>query len=357
MPLHLVTYGIDKLSGSLRYIEEVPSGLACNCICPKCGSVLEAHKGNIQRHHFQHHSVAECKGAFESQIHLLSKAIIEENKALMLPIYSGRFCSFPQKQENFSDVFQECAQDDLQPDCLCKYQDEYGNVQTLWVEIFYSHAVDDDKARKIQERHITCLEIDVSQLFKDTETIDKNTLTDFLLNNPNNRHWINYPQGDEQVLAEAEEIRKQGNIIHFLKKYSNTDISTDRFQSLIYCLFSMGYTLPQKDYNSIYIFVKKHLSDYQSFNPIIQRCYVSAVQLLFCQLVVTSFANNNEKIQLLKSYCFNRKDIINALDQRVNTVIALGARQYRPQSTTVIKIKQPQYIVDKKGRFVKRRRL
>jgi hypothetical protein len=158
-------------------------------------------------------------------------------------------------------------------------------------------------------------------------------------------------------LAEAEEIRKQGNIIHFLKKYSNTDISTDRFQSLIYCLFSMGYTLPQKDYNSIYIFVKKHLSDYQSFNPIIKRCYVSAVQILFCQLAVTSFANNNEKIQLLKSYCFNRKDIINALDQRVNTVIALGARQYRPQSSPVIKIKQPQYIVDKKGRFVKRRRL
>ena len=107
----------------------------------------------------------------------------------------------------------------------------------------------------------------------------------------------------------------------------------------------------------MYVFVKKYLSDYQSFNPIIQRRYVSAVQILFCQLVVTSFANNNEKIQPLKSYCFNRKDIINALDQRVNTVIALGTRQYRPQSATVIKRKQPQYIVYKKGRFVKRRRL
>ena len=31
---HLVTYGKDKDIGVPRYIEDVPSGLACKCIYP-----------------------------------------------------------------------------------------------------------------------------------------------------------------------------------------------------------------------------------------------------------------------------------------------------------------------------------
>ena len=358
MSLHLITFGIDKTTGMLRNIEDVPSGLACNCVCPKCGSLLEAHKGKEHRHryHFQHHSIAECKGAFESQLHLLSKAIIEDNKMLMLPVYAGRFCAYPQKQQSFTEVFKECTQGDLQPDCLCKYMDETGVEQTLWVEILYTHAVDEDKARKIQERHVACVEVDVGQLFKDAETIDKEVLTDFLLNSPNNRQWINNPQGDELVLAEADEIRKQESIVSFLKEYSNFEVRIGRFQSLIYCLFSTGYNLSQRDYNSIYVFVKKYQQSYHSLAPVIQQRYISAVQVLFCHLVVTTHPNNVQRTRSLVEYCFDRKSIIDNFGQRVNFVVELGAIQYRPQSMTNIRHSQPKYVLQQ-GRFVRKRRL
>ena len=140
-----LTYGIDKITGKLRYIKDVESGLACKCICPNCRGELVAHKGEERCHHFKHYSVAECKGAFESQLHLLSKEIIEEHKVLMLPQYNGRYSVvYPPKRQSLTEVIKECSQIDLKPDCLCKYIDEQGNEQMLWVEIYYSHAVDEE---------------------------------------------------------------------------------------------------------------------------------------------------------------------------------------------------------------------
>lgn len=338
MPLHLVTYGIDRTTGALRNIEDVPSGLACNCVCPKCRFALEAHKGKVQRPHFQHHSVAECKGAFESQLHLLSKDIIEENKSLMLPVYAGRYCFYPQRQQTFAEVVKECAQDDLQPDCLCKYMDEQGNEQTLWVEILFSHAVDEEKARKIRERKIACVEVDVSELFKDSEVIDRGTLTDFLLNSPDSRKWINNPQGDEQVLAEADEIRKRESISEFLIQNSDDEARIWKFQTLTYCLFSTGYTLQQKDYLDLYGFVKKHQADLGNLTPVIQRRFVSAVQMLLCHLVVIGKFNVKKfsKEEQLRIICADRNGLTQQLPQWVNDVIRLGTGVYQPQRTKVV---------------------
>lgn len=339
MPLHLVTYGIDRTSGELRNIEDVPSGLACNCICSKCGSVLEAHKGKVYRYHFQHHSVAECKGAFESQLHLLSKDIIKENKSLMLPVYAGRYSYYPHRRQNFTEVVKECAQDDLQPDCLCKYTDEQGNEQTLWVEILYSHAVDEEKARKIREWKIACVEVDVSELFKDAEVIDRDTLTNFLLNSPDRRKWINNPQGDEQVLAEADEIRRRESISEFLIQNSDDETRIWKFQTLTYCLFSTGYTLRQKDYLCLYGFVKKHQADYDNLTPVVQHRFVSAVQMLLCHLVVTGKFNvrNFPKEKQLFAVSIDRKGLTQQLPQWVNDVIRLGAGLYQPQHTRVVR--------------------
>lgn len=339
MPLHLVTYGIDRTTGELRNIEDVPSGLACNCVCPKCGFPLEAHKGKVQRYHFQHHSVAECEGAFESQLHLLSKDIIKENKSLMLPVYAGRYSYYPHRRQNFTEVVKECVQDDLQPDCLCKYTDEQGNEQTLWVEILYSHAVDEEKARKIRERNIACVEVDVSELFKDAEVIDRDTLTNFLLNSPDRRKWINNPQGDEQVLAEADEIRRRESISEFLIQNSDGETRIWKFQTLIYCLFSTGYTLPQKDYSSLYGFVKKHQADYGNLTPIVQRRYVSAVQMLLCHLVVIGKFNvrNFPKEKQLFAVSIDRNGLTQQLQHWVNVAIRLGTGLYQPQHTRVVR--------------------
>ena len=354
--MHLITYGKDKITGEPRYIEDVPRGLDCNCVCLECGSKLEAHKGNVQRHHFQHYSVAECKGAYESQLHLLSKAIIEENKALMLPFYAGKYCSLPQKRQSFTEVVQECAQDDLQPDCLCKYMDEHGKEQTLWVEIFYSHAVDDEKSRKIQERHIACVEIDVSSLFGDVEEIDKDVLTDFLLNRPDCRYWINNPQGDEKVLAEVDEIRNQESIISFIIKHSDDESCLHLFHAITYCLFSTGYRLLSKDDSRLYRFIKECQSSYESLNPVLQRRYVSALQMLLCNLVVTGKYNIRgftiEK--QLYAICYDRNNLVQQLPYWVDKATRLGESLFQPQRKPIVRQSSPYFFNGHK--YVKRRR-
>lgn len=341
---HLVTFGKDKITGKLLNISEVPSGLACNCVCSFCGSDLEAHKGNIKRHHFQHHSSAECKGAFESQIHLLSKSIIEKNKSLMLPQYIGQYSFIPEKKQVFSEVIQEVSQDDLRPDCLCKYLDEYGNEQELWVEILFSHAVDENKVKKIRERHIACIEIDVSQLFYDKETIEEDVLTDFLLSSIENRMWINNPLGDERILKKANEVRMAGSMVDYLiRNYEEN--RTGVFCQIMYCLFLTGYRLSSKDYSEFYNFIKSHKIDYQTFDKEMQWRYISAVQILLCHLTVIGRINDgiHSREQLLLFACFTLN---------ISTPNLLEWINFVPKET--LPVQQPRFNI----RFpVRRRRL
>lgn len=352
---HLVTFGKDKITGKLLNISEVPSGLACNCVCSFCGSDLEAHKGTVQRHHFQHYSSADCVGAFESQIHLLAKEIIEENKCLMLPKYIGQFSIIREKRQDFSEIVLELSQDDLRPDCICKYLDEQGNEQTLWVEILNSHAVDGLKAEKICERHIACVEIDVSQLFKDKETVDKETLTEFLLNSAENRKWINNPLGDERILAEADEVRKNGSIVDFLNSgYKEECI--ENFYPIMYCLFLKGYRLSSEDYKNFYYTVKLHSLDYRTLNPVAQWLFVSVVQMLLCHLFVTGKINDGKcsREQQLSFVCFKLNSSNLQFSEWIKIVL-----QYPSQGSQSPHLSRsynsPRYIV-KGNRFVKFRR-
>ncbi len=331
---HLVTYGIDKQTDELRYIKDVDRGLACNCKCPYCSGDLVAYQGQKIKHHFKHRSGADCKGAFESQLHLLSKEIIEENKVLMLPEYQGRyFVVYPPYKQTFTEVVKECPQDDLQPDCLCKYQDEQGNEQTLWVEIYYSHAVDEVKAQKIRERKLSCVEIDVSRLFKDKDIVDKDILTDFLLNHSDCRHWINNPYGD-RLFIKANEVRQQESIIPFLKEYSVDATLIESFKLLMFQMFvPLDFQLKRKDCAVLCEYVKEHQANYSLLDPIPLRIYVSALQILLCNLIVKGRLSYNRlwsKEKQLYQCCADR----NVLQQKIHywTTVVLRNDMSQPLS-------------------------
>lgn len=55
-----IYFGVNKLTGELKHISEVPSGQKCNCICAACLQPFEARKGTRRRHHFAHVSNYEC---------------------------------------------------------------------------------------------------------------------------------------------------------------------------------------------------------------------------------------------------------------------------------------------------------
>lgn len=70
---NLFQYGLKD--NILVHIDNVENGLNCDCSCPNCGEPLVAHNnaGNRKAKHFQHHSLKDCVGAYETVIHLLAK--------------------------------------------------------------------------------------------------------------------------------------------------------------------------------------------------------------------------------------------------------------------------------------------
>jgi competence CoiA-like predicted nuclease len=53
---------------NLISIDEVESGLACDCFCPACKKQLIAKKGKVNVHHFAHYKVKDCNGGIETAI-------------------------------------------------------------------------------------------------------------------------------------------------------------------------------------------------------------------------------------------------------------------------------------------------
>lgn len=78
----------EATDGRLVDIDNVPSGLACNCTCPGCGRAMVAKKGDVQAHHFAHHAQQDgqsCVSAGETALHKFAKRILDERLEIVLP--------------------------------------------------------------------------------------------------------------------------------------------------------------------------------------------------------------------------------------------------------------------------------
>lgn len=187
----------EDLSGRIVHIKEVPNGLDCNCICPKCRQRLVA-KNNIdneRQSHFAHYdSSSNCHGAYMSAIHKLAEQIIYEEKMVMAPAYG----SIDNTKLVFTEVELEKRVDrsDLQPDIVGITAD--GN---RWaIEIRYTNEIDSKKTKKIKESKMICLEIDVRNQEQDKEKLKR-----FLTESTDYREWINNPLYDSIIAEEEKE--------------------------------------------------------------------------------------------------------------------------------------------------------
>ncbi len=86
-----IYFGINKRTGELKHISEVPSGQKCNCICAACQQPLEARKGTQRRHHFAHISNYECMYASEVAIYKAFAEALKQRGLLNLPPVMLRF--------------------------------------------------------------------------------------------------------------------------------------------------------------------------------------------------------------------------------------------------------------------------
>lgn len=148
-------------------IADVPSGKKCGCVCPACGGELIAHKGQKRMHHFAHRSNEDCEYGYESSLHLAAKDILSRAKKMVIPPV---YVEFPQsgkpkelismeKEISIDDVELEKRFDDIIPDIVVYSGDKY-----FFIEIYVTHPIDDEKLKKLKEKKISTIEIDLGRI-------------------------------------------------------------------------------------------------------------------------------------------------------------------------------------------------
>lgn len=149
-----ITYALNT-KNQLVHIDEVPNGLSCNCVCPKCREILIAKNGGkIKEHHFAHQSNADCAGGYETVLHLLAKDILKETKLVPFINLDGIV-----SMEIADTVELEKRINDIVPDVYACVRGK-----NIAIEIYVTHKIDDTKYRKIQESGLTTFEIDLSKI-------------------------------------------------------------------------------------------------------------------------------------------------------------------------------------------------
>lgn len=210
-----LVYALDK-DNSLVHVDNVPNGLMCQCTCPCCGEVLIAkNNGDTKESHFAHYYGTECEGAHETELHLLAKEIIAEEKKVMLPPYGNVFDG-GQQTFDFVEVEQGDEKTYLRPDLCGIVRKADGTESRLWIEIKVTHAIGADKRKLILNNGISCLEINLNSFME--ETVSKSALRSFLLDSMENHEWTNNPTLEgrqrKQALKKREIARMLRENLH-----------------------------------------------------------------------------------------------------------------------------------------------
>lgn len=198
-----LTYGLSLQTQRLVSIASVLKGKECGLVCPECEKPLIAKKGKKNQHHFAHYRGEDCPGARMSALHRLAQELLAEHKQVMLPEYNeGKYFHKDATLITFDDVrLEETIQvgdNQRRPDAIgIKDGVEY------WIEIYVTHAVDNEKEKDIKALAVNCIEIDLSDLLE--TWFNEESVTRRLQQDSGSRKWVSSPILD----AKAKEAKKE----------------------------------------------------------------------------------------------------------------------------------------------------
>ena len=176
-----LTYALDE-GGALVHVDDVRKGAKCACRCPHCNAPLYAkNAGQCREHHFAHARGHECEGAYESQLHLLAKEVLQETGRIMLPNSYGNLLPSGSVRIRNVEIEKWDERYGIRPDA----EGIMDNGERLIIEFYVSHKIDGKKRQIIVDNHLKCLEIDINY-----QALDKDELKDFLSGSDEDRKWI-----------------------------------------------------------------------------------------------------------------------------------------------------------------------
>lgn len=188
-------YGLKN--DQLISIDEVDSGLSCECICPACRQQLIARKGSIKIHHFAHYKSPDCFGGFETALHQMCKEIIFNNQTFTTPTlyYPGtHYEIFEERKIPIDNVQLEKKLGGIIPDIIIE-----SKGKKLVVEIVVNNPVDDIKRQKIKSENIATIVIEAKYLIKGFYLKGDYRLTDEafqkeLVEGTKFKYWLHNPK-------------------------------------------------------------------------------------------------------------------------------------------------------------------
>lgn len=204
----------EAADGTLVHVDDVPSGLACECRCPGCERRMVARKGNVNAHHFAHHSDREensCTSPGETALHKFAKKILDARLQIALPEMvvesdNDREVVVQSSIRTFEKAVLEKRTGSVVPDVVLELRD-----RALIVEFKVTHACDDVKIERIRSMNVGAIEIDLSGY---RDRLLNELADDILYNAP--RIWLHNPREmdardrlAERALKRAEALQEE----------------------------------------------------------------------------------------------------------------------------------------------------
>ena len=223
--------------GKIVRVEDVPNGLSCGCICPQCDEPLIAYNNptNKKAKHFQHKSLRQCIGYYETILHYLAKEIIKEQGFLIVPDVRFSLSAYAKNYRGdntgyttigvtptrieFDTVELEKGVGSFRPDIKA-----VKNNKVCYIEIAVTHFVDEDKLQKIANSNSVVLEIDLS----DCEPLTTKESLSKELFDISRMKWLHNPKVQERE-AEKGAIAKEICIFVESNKRSLKVYGRDRY--------------------------------------------------------------------------------------------------------------------------------
>ncbi|MEZ9709172.1 competence protein CoiA family protein [Vibrio breoganii] len=163
----LMTRALDG-EGRVVSIGDVVSGRLCGCACVSCGTALIAKKGQHKAHHFAHDMDCNCNWSGETELHLLAKEVLEEDKEVSFTHLTLDGTEYKVRVP-FVTVEQEVQQGHLRPDIMATTSEG----ETVLVEVAVTHLCDEAKIQHYRKNCVNALEIVLPPtLLDDIEVID-----------------------------------------------------------------------------------------------------------------------------------------------------------------------------------------
>lgn len=172
---------------ALIHISEASSGLS-DYICPSCGDVLIAKKGNIRAHYFAHKNVEMCNNGLETALHMYTKQLIESEKKFWIPQLTYNFHATNKHWTLLKPQLIEFERIDKEKTFSNIRADIVGYIKNvpLIIEVCVTHPVDSDKLNKIKT-----LDISTIELILDKDVLyDNDKLKNAIIGPSENKKWL-----------------------------------------------------------------------------------------------------------------------------------------------------------------------